>query len=70
MNVLIDTLLNIGVFIFIGLMIWLYLKDDEAGGNKDWTSLVIRKQSLWQFIIACILFGVEVDNGEVSRTLL
>jgi hypothetical protein len=35
MDALIDTLLNIGVFIFIGLMIWLYLKDDEAGGKKD-----------------------------------
>jgi len=35
MDALIDTLLNIGVFIFIGLMIWLYLKDDEIGGKKD-----------------------------------
>ena len=35
MDPLIDTLLNIGVFIFIGLMIWLYLKDDEADGKKD-----------------------------------
>jgi hypothetical protein len=35
MDGLTDTLLNIGVFIFIGQMIWLYLKDDEAGGKKD-----------------------------------
>ncbi len=30
MDALIDTLINIGVFVFIGLMIWLYLKDDES----------------------------------------
>jgi hypothetical protein len=35
MDALIDKLLNISVFIFIGLMIWLYLKDDEEGGKKD-----------------------------------
>lgn len=39
MNDLIDTLLNIGVFIFIGLTIWLYLKEvPEPEGleeNKD-----------------------------------
>ena len=35
MDPLTDKLLNMGVFIFIGLMLWLYLKDDEAGGKKD-----------------------------------
>jgi hypothetical protein len=35
MDALIDTIINIGVFIFIGLMIWLYLKNDEAGDKKD-----------------------------------
>lgn len=35
MDTMIDTIQNIGVFIFIGLMIWLYLKEDEAGDKKD-----------------------------------
>jgi hypothetical protein len=26
MNNLIDTLLNVGIFVFIGLMLWLYFK--------------------------------------------
>lgn len=30
MGNLIDTLLNIGVFIFIGLMLWLLFKKDET----------------------------------------
>jgi len=27
MNNLIDTLLNVGIFVFIGLMLWLYFKE-------------------------------------------
>jgi hypothetical protein len=39
MNDLIDTLLNIGVFVFIGLTIWLYFKKvpepEDLEENKD-----------------------------------
>lgn len=39
MNELIDTLLNIGVFVFIGLTIWLYFKKvpepEDQEENKD-----------------------------------
>ena len=30
---IIDTLMNIEVFLFIGLMIWLYFRDDPADGD-------------------------------------
>ena len=33
MDNLIDTLLNMSVFGFIGLMIYLYIKDTDADGN-------------------------------------
>ena len=33
LNNFIDTILNIGVFAFIGVLIWLYFKK-ESGGNK------------------------------------
>ena len=34
---LVDTLLNVTVFVFIGVLIWLYLKEvpDSAGANKE-----------------------------------
>ncbi len=34
---LLDTLLNVVVFVFIGVLIWLYLKEvpDSAGTNKE-----------------------------------
>jgi hypothetical protein len=39
MDNLIDTLLNIGIFVFIGLIIWLYFKDvpehDRPTENKN-----------------------------------
>lgn len=39
MNELIDTLLNIGVFVFIGLTVWLYFKEvpepEDLEENKD-----------------------------------
>jgi hypothetical protein len=34
LNNLIDTLLNIWVFAFIGVLIWLYFKK-ESGGDKN-----------------------------------
>jgi len=34
MNNLIDTLLNVGIFVFIGLMLWLYFKAVPEK-NKD-----------------------------------
>ena len=30
----VDTLLNLWVFVFIGLMIWLYFKSDENDDSK------------------------------------
>ena len=36
MNNLIDTLLNVGIFMFIGLMLWLYFKKvPEQNGPTD-----------------------------------
>ena len=39
MNNLIDTLLNIGIFVFIGLMLWLYFREvpeqKKPNVNKD-----------------------------------
>jgi len=39
MNNLIDTLLNVGIFVFIGLMVWLYFKEvpeqKRPTENKD-----------------------------------
>ena len=39
MENLIDTLLNVGIFVFIGLMLWLYFKEipkeNEPEENKD-----------------------------------
>ncbi len=34
---LVDTVLNVMVFVFIGVLIWLYLKDvpDSADANKE-----------------------------------
>lgn len=31
MSSLVDTILNIEVFAFIGLLVWLYFKPDDAG---------------------------------------
>ena len=33
MNNLLDTLMNIEVFAFIGLLIWLYFKKDDASSD-------------------------------------
>lgn len=35
MNGLVDTLLNIEVFAFIGLLIWLYVKPDAASSAGE-----------------------------------
>lgn len=37
MNNLIDTLMNVGIFVFIGLMLWLYFKEvpEQKGPNKN-----------------------------------
>jgi len=39
MDNLIDTLLNIGIFVFIGLILWLYFKEipeqNESTENND-----------------------------------
>ena len=39
MDNLIDTLLNVGIFVFIGLILWLYFKEgpeeNELEENKD-----------------------------------
>ncbi len=33
---LVDTLLNVMVFVFIGVLIWLYLKEvPDSGANKE-----------------------------------
>ena len=32
---LIDTWLNVGVFVFIGVLFWLYLKKEPKGGATD-----------------------------------
>ena len=36
MNELLDTLLNVSAFAFIGILIWLYFKPDSSG--EDGTS--------------------------------
>lgn len=33
MDNLIDTLLNVGIFVFIGLMLWLYFKEVPEQGK-------------------------------------
>ncbi len=35
MNNLIDTLMNIEVFAFIGLLVWLFFKEFEPGESED-----------------------------------
>lgn len=30
---LIDTMLNLSVFVFVGLLLWLYLRDEDSGGK-------------------------------------
>jgi|GEM_PF-1238229 len=35
MNALLDTLLNVMVFAFIGLLIWLYFKKEPADSTRD-----------------------------------
>ena len=35
MNNLIDTLMNIEVFAFIGLLMWLFFKEFEPGESED-----------------------------------
>ena len=35
MNNLVDTILNIEVFAFIGFLVWLYFKDFDTGGGGD-----------------------------------
>ncbi len=32
---LIDTLLNLGVFVFIGVLLWLYLRKEPNGAGPD-----------------------------------
>ena len=34
MNALVDTLLNVSVFIFIGLMVWLFYKDTPGAPSE------------------------------------
>lgn len=35
MSNLFDTVMNVEVFAFIGLLVWLYFKDFERGGGAD-----------------------------------
>ncbi|WP_268877950.1 hypothetical protein [Algihabitans albus] len=35
MSNLLDTIMNIEVFAFIGLLVWLYFKKVDKGGNKN-----------------------------------
>ena len=35
MSNLLDTLLNINVFAFIGLLLWLYFKPERRGGDDS-----------------------------------
>jgi len=35
MTGIVDTLLNLWVFIFVGLMIWLYLKETPGAPSQD-----------------------------------
>jgi len=35
MSEIIDTLLNLAVFIFVGLMVWLYFKDTPGAPSQD-----------------------------------
>ena len=30
---LLDTVLNLSVFVFMGLLLWLYLRDENGGGE-------------------------------------
>jgi hypothetical protein len=30
---LVDTLLNVNVFVFVGILVWLFLKNDSQGGG-------------------------------------
>jgi len=38
MGDLVDTILNVGVFIFIGVMIWLYFKETPANDRSGDTA--------------------------------
>ena len=33
----VDTVINVGVFVFIGLMFWLYFKGDKNGDSEKHT---------------------------------
>jgi len=35
MNNILDTIMNIQVFVFIGLLIWLYFKPDKKDHRED-----------------------------------
>ena len=41
MTELLDTLLNLSVFIFVGLMVWLYFKDTPGAPSEEF----VRAQS-------------------------
>ncbi len=34
MSGLVDTLINLQIFVFVGLLIWLYFKDFDDDGNS------------------------------------
>ena len=44
----IDTILNISVFCFIGALIWLYLKDD----SEHWANLYVLRCNVYTFDLA------------------
>ena len=65
MNNLIDTLLNVGIFVFIGLMLWLYFKDvpeqDGPADNQDPSGIEYPLGTRW-------VYGLFAVNCVVTRT--
>lgn len=35
MNGILDTLINIEIFVFVGILVWLYLKDFDNSRDSD-----------------------------------
>ena len=44
MTEIIDTLLNLAVFIFVALMVWLYFKDTPEAPSQEFDADLRRKQ--------------------------
>ena len=49
MTALLDTLLNLSVFIFVGLMVWLYFKDTPGAPAEEFERAQATEHSTEEF---------------------